>query len=1666
MILNQSSVSQTGGNAAGLSAEVQINPLLAAGIPQDEFNRIRDSLAHLTATVDATGVNLHWDPVGGALTYRIYRSQLRYTWNRRDDLIAEVSGGITSYLDTATWQGNFFYLIETVFTPDAAHPEGETHMLHPLIGIAVPAVQGGYSRTPGLHMAGWGKLQFIVTDPNGVNHQTTDSPGVTTFFDLAGGAAAAAGVYTIAAKSISGGNYRLSLWGAGQFDSGHASNRFSPTHSLTADGVLDVGATRTWLVRFDPVRGVETIHEMGVSDPLITSVSPDTAVGNSQPVVELAGSGLQSGGTVYLDQAPVGAATTQFDGNLGFLLPTALGVGFYDVSLVNPDGSFATFHNGFRQLRSEVRAFDPSGIPVSHAPGSGQDGNVPPTHVLGTEVVYQQVTLNQTIAQDSNYSALTVSAVGAGGIAAGTKLEMTGGVRTLHAIQLPDHTFLVVEGQTTTATQDVTLTATAFPGDTTLTVGHFIGSGAFSPGNVLKTLDPGPLPKSQKAGLYPNPLPTSYQHLTYIAPTTPNDSCSSIVPPNSDGSGGVKRITTIVHHNCSDSSFFITGISPSAVFSKSVYADNNALSSVIGWFDITITGHNIACDPDGSLGTAQVTIGNTAIPFSDITCGGTFSGGSFFPPSPDNHLDYNGTLKFKIKPDFPDGTFTVTLVNPDGSKTSSAVAFTPPNPAEPPVPVFQFIHQATALITDISPGQVLGSGSFQLSIAGYSLGPAGGTSVFLDDAPLSGVFFDSATRQLRATVPAGLPTGLYTVRIDGPYGKTTAQRKLRILNGPNILGFSPTLVSGLNGFNFTVAGEGLLPGAQLYVGGTLIPGATVNADGSLSDFIPASMAGGDYTVEIVNPDGKSHTSADRLRIQRTPRVTGISPTVHYGLQAFTLTVAGDDFAGTAQVSIDGGSFPTTGNPDGSLSVSIAAGALIAGDHSITVTNPGGGSGSFSPLTIDTTLRLTGNTPTAAYADDGTRITIAGNNIGTAGPGVLTADLGSFDSLGAYTPVITLTNLGFAPDGALRATLPVHSPAGTYRVRVVNPDAQVAYLAKPFLVRPPPAQLILDYGPAGDVLPGNLMPFELRNFTLDPTNATANVPGHGHIEYVVDEGTPVEKYDLVAIDFHTRASGMHLLRIHLVNNDSSAIHPDDEQLVDFYVRAGTGPGGTGFQLVPPPPSSIPGVRFGEVGATGRTFDLGGQRQYDFGLGIHFNQGGPPVSAGNGCSLGTSTPPVPPAFCFNYSSDYQGLLAGSGTVLGTAGDYTLAGSIPGPPHGPPIPTFHPFAAYDPAVDVYQHALTMIVNAPSEVLIGDPDKGTATITVQLKSAGAGGSGIIGRPVFLRIGPTLTMEGFTGADGKATFSFTPQPGFPTTDYLVQVTYYGDFWWLQTFDDSNVLTVHYKTQPVVHIGPRLIDTNTPWQILGSNWPSGSGIQLPGGTGAGQSGTVFTVAVPALTSGISSGAQFTLIGPAGKLQPFSILDDAAAGAIQLAGFAMGLNPADFGPGSTLVFGTDVATTTTALVVGPTPPSIAVSPIPSNWSGGFTAGFGSAAAQHFYLNFFGAQKGDQFLNVSSSPNGVTTAVPAGAAVVLDGQSSAALPSGIGSPQAATIYDSQTAKIVSPIHSGTVLAIVSPGAGTTAAGKLLGDRDVGDTSLRLVMLGSGGGFAVTVSPTWRA
>jgi hypothetical protein len=558
------------------------------------------------------------------------------------------------------------------------------------------------------------------------------------------------------------------------------------------------------------MRGIETIDESGNTAPLIVTVTPTDGRQETQPILELAGRTLLVGATVYLDQRNIGALSQQPDGNLGLQLPTALGAGFYDVSAVNPDGSFATFFNAYRVILPLVRARDQVSLPPSNPPGSEVDVQLPVSHPAGYMDLPVSLTLGASLQPGIVYTTLTVSPVPSAGLAAGTHLQMGGGPDPL---------------------QDLTLTAYASPGATTIQVSSFTSLELYAGPVPIASVNPAPLPASVLPGAQPVPIPASHAHGTVI--TQPlGDSCA----PGS----------------CRDSALTITGLSVTAVYSNqafsfSVSAHNVATGATLALSGTPLVSTNSAVtfNPDGSLtvsvvaqavadGVYSLLITNpdhtvtesagtivvqNAMQVTGSTPSAVRGAGDFTLMIAGDSLSsqaqvflnqvrlptplfdsVHATLTTTILSTIPSGIYLVTVVNPDASRSSA------------PLPI-QIAR--TPEILGFSPTLVVGTQDFTLSIAGGAFDPS--SSVLINGTAFATVLNQDGT--LSATLH-GLASGDDQVAVQTPAGVVVvAARTLHIQAGPQITAFSPTTIFGQQTFTLHVAGDDFAAGAQLAIDG-------------------------------------------------------------------------------------------------------------------------------------------------------------------------------------------------------------------------------------------------------------------------------------------------------------------------------------------------------------------------------------------------------------------------------------------------------------------------------------------------------------------------------------------------------------------------------------------------------------------------------------------------------------------------------------------------------------------------------------------------------------------------------------------------------------------------------------------------------------------------------
>jgi len=382
------------------------------------------------------------------------------------------------------------------------------------------------------------------------------------------------------------------------------------------------------------------------------------------------------------------------------------------------------------------------------------------------------------------------------------------------------------------------------------------------------------------------------------------------------------------------------------------------------------------------------------------------------------------------------GAVTVTVTNPDSQAGSLPTGFTYVAPALAPT------------IGSVAPGTGPTTGGTAITISGANF--VSGATVSIGGTPATGVNVLSST-SIRATTAAHAP-GTVTVSVTNPDSQSGALTSaFAYISPPAVTGVSPASGPTAGGTAITITGSGFITGATATVGGMAATGVSVLSSTSISATTPPHAAG-PVIVTVTNPDLQSAGITNAFSyLAPAPTVVNVSPDSGPAAGGTLITIAGNDFASGATVSV-GGTPATTVNVLNSTSIRATTSAHAAGAVTVVVTNPDAQSGvSNSAFTYVSPPFVTSVSPASGAIAGGTAITIIGSNF-TNGAAV------TIDGVAA-------TAVSVVSGTSISATTPPHA-AGAVVVAVTNPDTQSGNLANAFTyVAPAPAILSVSPGSA-------------------------------------------------------------------------------------------------------------------------------------------------------------------------------------------------------------------------------------------------------------------------------------------------------------------------------------------------------------------------------------------------------------------------------------------------------------------------------------------------------------------------------------------------------------------------------------------------------------------------
>jgi len=220
----------------------------------------------------------------------------------------------------------------------------------------------------------------------------------------------------------------------------------------------------------------------------------------------------------------------------------------------------------------------------------------------------------------------------------------------------------------------------------------------------------------------------------------------------------------------------------------------------------------------------------------------------------------------------------------------------------PPPPV------ATAIVpTTIQQGT---SGQFTLS--GQAFLPGAMVSISGGDVTVTSTTVVSATTiQFSATASETAPPGTRNVVVSNPDGQQSGPVSLQVILRPPPVAVAvtpPTIQQGTSG-QFTLTGQGFLPGATLSIAGgdvsltatTVVSATTIQFSAAATDTAPP----GGRNIVVTNKDGQqSGPVALQVILRPPPTIAVISPTtIQQGVASQLVTVTGGNYLGGATVTV-------------------------------------------------------------------------------------------------------------------------------------------------------------------------------------------------------------------------------------------------------------------------------------------------------------------------------------------------------------------------------------------------------------------------------------------------------------------------------------------------------------------------------------------------------------------------------------------------------------------------------------------------------------------------------------------------------------------------------------------------------------------------------------------
>ena len=214
------------------------------------------------------------------------------------------------------------------------------------------------------------------------------------------------------------------------------------------------------------------------------------------------------------------------------------------------------------------------------------------------------------------------------------------------------------------------------------------------------------------------------------------------------------------------------------------------------------------------------------------------------------------------------GAMTLPALAQDGGPVSPT-----PGKSEPGIPPLEPNQTPPITVTGISPAQVTSGQAVEITVQGSNF--TGATTVQLNGFGLvPTTLVDAST--LRAAIPASLPAGQYGVQVNDPQGGTaSAPTPLAVVaQDPTDTPVPSLVVSSIEPLRITAGQQAVLSvfGADfsdttvVRLVGVGLMQTTFVSSGALMASLPASLAPGQYAVEVTDPVRGTAGASQRLAV--------------------------------------------------------------------------------------------------------------------------------------------------------------------------------------------------------------------------------------------------------------------------------------------------------------------------------------------------------------------------------------------------------------------------------------------------------------------------------------------------------------------------------------------------------------------------------------------------------------------------------------------------------------------------------------------------------------------------------------------------------------------------------------------------------------------------------